>query len=243
MSQTIDPTDVKRPQFELREDGEIHFNKKGRSTLLAKFDAETGILVFESFDADHKYREQICRAIRENIEGELTGNAIKAFRIAGRPVDKRRAGEPPPPKKDKMLGDKTPAYVRWLFKWRPQAAYARYGVLLDSNGDPITAHCIRTEQGLIQADTTGKALKVFGDGKDALSQTTIEQEDGILALRQTCMTFLKKEQVSAIAGEEDQDDDEPLDEEGSDAQPEQAEEKPVKTRRGAKQIDAAAEDE
>lgn len=238
MSQS-DPADVKRPQFELREDGEIHYNKKGRSTLLAKFDAETGILTFESFEVDYKYREQICRAIRENIEGELTGHAIKAFRIVGRPVDKRRAGEPPAPKKDKMLGDKTPAYVRWLFKWRPQAAYARYGVFLDSNGDPVTAHCIRTEQGLIQADT-GKALKVFGDGKDALSTSTLEMEDGILALRQTCMTFLKKEQVSAIAGEEDDDGDEPLDEGAED---EAETPKPAKTRRGAKQIDAGAEDE
>lgn len=202
-----DPTDIKRPQYELMENGEIRYNRKGKSTLLAKYDDETGVLTFESFEIDRKYRVQICRAITEDTAGELTGNAIRAYHINGRPFDKKRPGEPLPPKKNKMLGDKTPEFVRWMFKWRPQAAYAQYGVFLDSNGEPVTAPCFRSEQGLLQPDKTGKALKVFGDGKDALSQTVTESEEGILALRSTCMTFTRNERVDAIAGEEEEDDD------------------------------------
>lgn len=199
----------KRPQFELREDGEIHLNRKGQSQLLAKYDEERGIVTFESFGIDQKYRTQICRAIMENWEsGELTGNAIKAYAIAGRPVDNVRPGEPLPPKKDKMMGDKTDAYVKWLFKWRPQAAYARYGVFLDSNGEPITAPCVRTEQGLLAAPMGTQPTVVMGTGSEVLARKTIEVEDGIIAMRGTCMTFTKQEMAGG-AGDEDEDQEEP----------------------------------
>lgn len=201
--------DDKRPQFELREDGEVHFNKKGKSQLLAKYDEESGILTFETFAIDQKYRTQICRAVMEDaMTGELKGHAIKAYAIHGRPVDKQKNGEPPPPKKDKMLGDKTPEYVRWLYRWRPNAFYARYGVFLDSNGEPMIAHCFREEQGLLKA-SNGKALEIGDRALEALGRTHIEKEDGILAMRATCLTFTKNEVVGFEDNGED-DDDEPL---------------------------------
>lgn len=206
-----DNPENKKPQFELRDNGEIHFNKKGKSQLLAKYDDETGVLTFESFAVDQKYRTQICRAVMEDwVTGELTGNAVKAYAIHGRPVDKVRAGEPLPPKKDKMLGDKTPEFVKWLYRWRPQAFYARYGVFLDSNQEPMTAHCHRLEQGLLKPNT-GKALEIGDRASEALGRTYIEKEDGILALRQTCLTFTKKEIVGAEDDENgDDDQDEPI---------------------------------
>lgn len=202
--------DDKKPQFELRDNGEIHYNKKGKSQLLAKYDDETGILTFETFAIDQKFRTQICRAVMEDwVTGELTGNAIRAYAIHGRPIDKIRPGEPPPPKKNKMLGDKTPEFVKWMFKWRPQAAYARYGVFLDSNQEPMTAHCHRLEQGLLKPEGA-KPLEIGDRAQEALGRTYIEKEDGILATRATCMTFLKAEIVGAEDGDNDDDDqDEP----------------------------------
>ena len=199
----------KKPQFELREDGEIHLNKKGKSTLLAKYDEDTGILTFETFAIDQKYRTQICRAVMEDWEtGELKGNAIKAYAIHGRPVDQRQKGEPLPPKKDKMLGDKTPEFVKWLYRWRRQAFYARYGVHLDSNGEPQTASYIRIEQGLLKPQGA-KPLEIGDRAVEALGQTVIEKDDWIIAERATCLTVTRKELAGSEHGD-DQDDEEPM---------------------------------
>jgi len=229
--------ETKKAQFELRDNGEVHHNKKGKSAVLAKYDDDTGVLTMEGFAIDQKYRTQIVRAVMEDaMTGELTGHAVKGYAIAGRPFDKIRKGEPLPPKKDKMLGDKTPAFVRWMFKWRPQAAYARYGVLLDSNGEPRTANCARLEQGLLLPDT-GKALKLFGDGKDALGSTYLEVEDGILATRQSCMTFTTKE-VLGSDGDEETEDEEPIPAGAGEADEadEADDEKPAGRRKNAKSV-------
>ena len=197
----------KKPTYELRENGEIHFNKDGHSTLLAKYDHERGRLTFENFNYDQKYRFEVVAAVSQDpFTGRLTGRTVRSYAIAGRPLDKRQANEPPQPMKDTRFGDKTEAFVRWLARWRPQAFYARYGVFLDSNGDPTKAHCIRVEQGLLKPPGN-KPLEIGDRAQEALGQTVIEKEDGILAMRATCLTFLKEEQVgytqSTDAGEED----------------------------------------
>lgn len=203
----------KKPKFELRDDGEVHLNSKGNSQLLAKYDPQTGILVFESFEIDQKYRTEITGAIIENPHtGELSGNRIRAYAIYGRPVDRARAGEPPPPKRDKMLGDKTPAYVRWLYKWRPQRFYARYGVFLDSNGEPTRAPCIRIEQGFLIA-AGAKPTEIGDRAMGAMGHQITETEDGMLAVRATVLTFTKGEVITedgTAAGDDEQDDGEPL---------------------------------
>lgn len=204
------PTDdTKRPTFELLENGEIRHNKKGNSTLLAKYDDKTGILTFETFAIDQKFRTQIQEAVNANpFTGELKGNVIRAYAIAGRPYDKVRPGEPPPPPRSKVLGRKTDAFVKWMFKWRPQMAFAEYKVFLDSTGEPIRAHCHRTEQGLLIPDTSGKPLQIKDDGKSALATTYIEDENAMLAGCATCMTFLRSEVVGASGDEDNNDDDE-----------------------------------
>lgn len=221
---------TKKPEFEYIEDAETEIcqivrNRKGNRLLLAKYNAESGLLTFESFEIDRKYRSQICRAVMEDpMSGELTGRAVKGYAIAGRPRDRRDPKEPLPPKKNKMLGDKTPEFVRWLYRWRRQAFYARYGVFLDSNGDPVTAPCFRIEQGLLREHDGVKPMEIKGDGKDALDRTLTESEDGILAMRATCLTFTRDEQVDKPDDGSDLDDDdgvEPLPE-GEDA-PEPAE--------------------
>lgn len=179
-----------RPLFELLENGDIvKNNRKGKPALLAKYDEETKTLTFESDQMDFKYRSPILRAVAETPDGEATGYAVARFAIKGREVDKLKPNEPPAPKINKMLGDKTPAFVKWLFKWRPQSAYARYGVLLDSNGEPRTANCYRAEQGLLEENETDRPTVIVGDGKDALSITITKSENGILARQRTCMTF------------------------------------------------------
>lgn len=196
-----------RPLYELLDNGDIVKNgRKGKPALLAKYDEETKTLTFESESMDAKYRSPILRAVAETPDGEPTGYAVGVFAVKGREADEHRKGEPPHPKINKQLGDKTPEFVKWLFKWRPQSFYARYGVLLDANGEPKTAHCLRVEQGLLEEDT-GKALVIRGDGKDALAISVLEREDGMLARQKTCLTFTVDEIVNKDDPNADEADD------------------------------------
>jgi hypothetical protein len=156
-----------------------------------------GHLEFASEQADANFRSQITRAILEDSEGVTTGNRIASYGIKGREADEIRKNEPEMPKMSRRLGDKTPEVVEWYFKWRPQQAYARYGVKL-KNGQPVTAHCKRKEQGFAENPLTGLVEMV---------DKHIEEKNGIIATRATHMTFLKEEIVGATSSDVDSDNE------------------------------------
>jgi hypothetical protein len=186
-----------KPAFELLDNGDVVQNKKGKATVLANYDSEVGHLEFASEQADSSFRAQITRAILEDSDGVTTGNRIASYGIKGREADEIRKNEPAKPKASKMLGDKTPEVVEWYFKWRPQEAYARYGVKL-KNGEPITAHCKRKEQGLAENPATGLIEMI---------DKHIEEKKGIIATRATHMTFLKEEIVGASSSDVEGDNE------------------------------------
>jgi hypothetical protein len=185
-----------KPAFELLDNGDVVQNKKGKATVLANYDSEVGHLEFTSESADANFRPHVSRAILEDSDGVTTGNRIASYGIKGREADEIRKNEPPKPKQN-WLGDKTPAIVEWYFKWRPQEAYARYGVKL-KNGVPVTAHCKRKEQGLGENETTGLVEMI---------DKPIEQKEGIIATRGTHMTFTKEEIVGASSSDVDIDNE------------------------------------
>lgn len=183
-------TDLKKPDFELTEEGEVVMNKKGKATVLATYDSESGHLEFVSEKADRDFRPQVQRAIMEDVDGVATQNKIKSYGIKGHERDEPSLKEPPKPKASKLLGDKTPAVVEWYLRWRPQEAIARYGIELDANGEPRRAHCMRKEKRIEESANTGQVGQV---------EHIVEREDGIIATRQTHLTFLRSEIVGAEA--------------------------------------------
>lgn len=186
-----------KPAFELLDNGDVVQNRKGKATILAHYDDVEGRVEFESADADEKYRAQIIRAITEDTEGNLNQNVIVTYAIKGREVDEIKKNEPPMPKATKRFGDKTPAVVEWYFKWRPQEAYARFGVLLDKDGQPVTAHCRRIERTIEENPNTGLVEQV---------EHVIESQNGIIARRATHMTFLAEEKVGNRRSTEEETD-------------------------------------
>lgn len=56
------------------------------------------------------------------------GVKFKTMVAEGEEPDKVKAGIPPRPKRDPQFGDKTPALVEWLRKYRPKEYAARYGI-------------------------------------------------------------------------------------------------------------------
>jgi len=185
-----------KPAFELLDNGDVVQNKKGKATVLANYDSEAGYLEFVSESADANFRPHVTRAILEDSDGVTTGNRIASYGIKGREADEIRKNEPPKPKQN-WLGDKTPEIVEWYFKWRPQEAYARYGVKL-KNGVPVTAHCKRKEQNFAENPLTGLVEMV---------DKHIEEKNGIIATRATHMTFLKENIVGAISSDVDGDNE------------------------------------
>ncbi len=177
---------TQKPQFELLENGNVVQNRKGKPMLLAIYTPEDGHLQFESPAIDEKFRTQVQRAVLENTEGELTGNKITSYGMKGRPRDKANPNEPPKPKQDKNLGDKTQKVVDWYWKYRRQEFYVRYGVLLDGRGEPVTANCRRVEK-RIETDPNS--------GLVGQKEYVIEKEDGIIATRATHLTFTRAEVV------------------------------------------------
>lgn len=175
-----------KPNFELLDDGSVIQNHKGRQIVLAKFDTNDGFCEFENLMFDKKFREQVTRAITENTSGDKSNNVITEYGIKNRPRDKKKENEPECPKPTRLLGDKTPGIVSWYFRWRPQAAYVRYGVELDKAGEPIVVHGRRDELRYEEDPKTGGV-------KEMLAST--EKTDGFLARRATHLTFLQSEVV------------------------------------------------
>lgn len=78
-------------------------------------------------------------------------------------------GIPPPPPLDRMLGDKTPAYVQWLRTYHPEEFRRRYGVM----------------QGGQEVEFTTKEKQVGPNGR--LVETSVRKR-GLVAARKTCIT-------------------------------------------------------
>ncbi len=187
-----------KPAYELNEEGEVINTKKGKSVVIGTFDSETGHLEMNSKQLDNYHRAQVIRCITEDTEGIESGNKVKSFGIKGQERDEPSEREPEKPKASGLLGDKTKEVVDWFFKWRPKEAYIRYGVQLDKSGEPLRAHCLRKEKRLAENPTTGLVEQ---------QEFVTEREDGMIATRQTHLTFLKTEVVGAGTGAAEGDDE------------------------------------
>lgn len=178
----------KKQSYELQDDGKVILNlKHGKTQQIAVFDFEDGNLEFENATIEKLHRAKVVMVIGEDADtGIQTGNKIKSYSIKGRERDVPKKNEPVKPFGTKQMGDKTKAVVEWYFKWRPQEAYARYGVVLDDQGSPVIVHGKRKEQVIRENPATGLVeLETF----------FVEKEDGMLATRATHLTFLKEEVV------------------------------------------------
>jgi len=191
-----------KPTIELLDDGDVVFNnKRGRPTKIGTFDNDTGHLEFESEEKDKMHRELTIRYIQFEQDGQTPTNMqIKSFGIKGRARDVEADNIPPMPKSKDGLGDKSPKVVEWFFKWKPQEAYARYGVRLDKSGNPILAKVKRFVKtwGEVYVDDKGRPLQEPTQGEIV---TDASREEGMIARRATHMTYLIEEVVGDLPEE------------------------------------------
>lgn len=188
-----------KPTIELLDNGDVVLNKRGKSTVIATFDAEAGHLEFTSEKNDVDFRELAVRYIQEDESGTVsTGVVVKSFGVKGRRVDAKDEDLPPIPKTKDGLGDKSPKVVEWYFKHKPQEAYVRYGVKLDEKGKPILRHCKRKNIKWEEVYTDTKGNRLMEPAMDYVEYID-ENEQGMVARRATHMTYLE---TDVIGGEE-----------------------------------------
>ena len=92
--------------------------------VVALYDADTKIVTFPTLHHIQNFKEGVITFLADN---EF---AVRDFVRADLPPDpKKGKAIPDRPKKDPLLGDKTPAVVQWYYDHKPNAFAARYGVI------------------------------------------------------------------------------------------------------------------
>jgi len=101
---------------------EITRTDKDSTTLIAIYEKESKTVVFENQDV-LKFRSPVLRFLNdEKVE-------YKALAMKGKKRDPQNDDTiPPAPKQTIEAGDKTPAYVEWLRKYKPEEYAVRYGI-------------------------------------------------------------------------------------------------------------------
>ena len=128
------------PEFELLEDGRIVNNRRGKQTLLATYDQDTGHIEYESKEISAKHGQRISVLIGTIGDGrQVSERKIKEISIKGEKRDVVKPNTPPAPKRNKLLGEDDPIWNAWELKYKPQQFYARFGVLVDNEGEPRRA--------------------------------------------------------------------------------------------------------
>lgn len=160
---------------------EIQGDKIVNTKVVAKFDVETGVLLYPNL-----------RGLKENSEGVMAFIStnewvVRAMQREDMKPDKAVTDKsvPPRPRKNKHEGDKTPEVVQWYFDQRPNEFATRYKVVGRYSGkvsfrDPVwEAHKDRPEVPEYQG--TRLIEKVV--------------KNAIVALRKTNLTFTPDECV------------------------------------------------
>lgn len=160
---------------------EIQGDKVVNQKVVAKYDVDTGVLLYPNL-----------RGLKENSEGVMAFIStnewvVRAMQREDLKPDKSVGDKsvPPRPKKNKQEGDKTPEVVQWYFDHRPNEFATRYKVVGRYTGpvefrDPIwEAHKDRPE--------VPEYRGTQGVRKDV--------RNAIVALRKTNLTFTPDECV------------------------------------------------
>src|SRR5512136_2701332 len=101
--------------------------------------------IIELIPDQAKFRPAIVRFVNEQVaaEGSML-SPVKSIILAGDKTDPVK-DIPPPPKKTMRDGDKTPAYVEWLKKYKPNEYKARYGII--GEGKVMKEKIVTDEEG------------------------------------------------------------------------------------------------
>jgi len=199
------PDATAAPEFELLDDGKIVNNRRGKQTLLATYDQETGHLQYESKEISAKHGQRISVLIGTIGDGrQISERKIKEISIKGQKRDEVKANTPPPPKRNKLLGEDDEAFNKWELKYKPQQFYARFGVLLDQYGEPRRATVkrlipiIRDDRNTADDNNLEKiqqGAKTWSTGAINYEMHVVTLDDQLIGTRKCSIVFTQDEIV------------------------------------------------
>lgn len=214
--------DIKTDQVTFQKNGDLLLEEaEGTKTLIANYDRKTGRLEFINREYSAKHMRKVTAAIGTIDKGmKSSGLSINSMGIKGEKADAPVGKVPVKPKRDPQFGDQTPALVKWYFDYYPQEAYLRYGVFLDTDGNPIRRTVRRKtteivddrsgEYGIHDPESKGEkaGTKTWENGP-ILKRAYLDTLDNqIVARRATCMTYAPVEVVGGFEqGDEEQAQD------------------------------------
>lgn len=213
------PQETATDAVTFKKNGDLLQEADGAAVKVAHFDRKTGFLEFENGPPSTKLLRQVTAAIGTVEKGmKPSGLVIECIGIKGQEMDKPVGKVPPKPKRDKNFGDQTPKLVEWYFEYYPKEAYIRYGVFLDTEGQPIrrkvkrkTTEIVDDRSGDlgIESHNGGKGVQVgpkkWQNGPVAQMVNQETMDDQIIARRATHMTYAPSEVVGAFEFTEDED--------------------------------------
>lgn len=118
-SVTETPAAVPVITYRLESNGEVTRTDKTDTVVVATYEAKSGVLALKPEWA--KFRAPVVRFLNE------AEHAVKSTILEGDKPDEA-TNIPPAPPQHPAMGDKTPAYVSWMRKYKPAEFKALYGV-------------------------------------------------------------------------------------------------------------------
>ena len=193
------------PEFELLEDGRIVNNRRGKQTLLATYDQDTGHIEYESKEISAKHGQRISVLIGTIGDGrQVSERKIKEISIKGEKRDVVKPNTPPAPKRNKLLGEDDPIWNAWELKYKPQQFYARFGVLVDNEGEPRRATVkrmipvIRDDRNTADDNNLEKiqqGAKTWSTGAINYEMQVVTLDNQLIGSRKCSLVFTKDEMV------------------------------------------------
>jgi len=128
----------KGARYSIDADGVISRTAAGEPTqTMGVFDKTTGVLTYASPEAKTKgpailaFLKQAGLSVTAKVDGWTPGETAPEQAPEQAPINEEPAaqGIPPAPELDPQLGDKTPAYVEWLARYKPEEFRQRFGVI------------------------------------------------------------------------------------------------------------------
>ena len=131
------------------------------SVILATLDDTTGYLEFDSEPIEKRYKTAVFTLLAGDArtgDGRIEFNSVG---IKGRKRDLPKEEEPDCPEMTPQLGDKTPAVVKWYFKWRPEEFKVKYGCVIDKKGGFKRVCCRREKWRNVMEDPSKSDIRVW----------------------------------------------------------------------------------
>lgn len=202
-NEELDSTKVR-----MKSSGDLVIRVDGKESVIAHYTKETGVLEFTTKQNSVTYGQACATRIGTTSNGtQVSGNVIRSIRIRGEEVPK------PTSKRPKMgpEGDAAEDIVQWYLDNDMPQAIVRYGIYVDSKGNPVRKHVKRLVKNTVDnRNLVDEDIQQVREGPKSVTKAPVnieaewvEEKNAIIARRATRLTFTPSEVVGGWQPDDD----------------------------------------